>query len=175
MSDDWAQNLANELHKPVRKKFEKRKVIVSGIDDTWAADLVEMGKYEEWNEGIRYLLMVIDVFSKYGWIKPLENKEGLTTANAFHEIFSEERVPKKLWVDKGTEFWNKNMMALMNANGVKRYSTENKEKSMVVERWNRTIKEKIWKLFSARNEYVMWISWKKFWMIITIQNIAALE
>ena len=154
MSDDWAQNLANELHKPVRKKFEKRKVYVKGIDDTWAADLVEMGAYSEWNDNIRYLLMVIDVFSKFGWIKALPNKRGITVANAFHEILQKGRKPKKLWIDKGKEFWNKDMMNIMNDYGIKRYSTENEEKSSVVERWNRTIKEKIWKMFSARNEYV---------------------
>ena len=152
MSDDWAQNLAEELHKPVRRKFPKRKVFVKGIDDTWAADLVEMGSFEEWNEGVRYLLMVIDVFSKYGWIRTLKNKRGDTVAEAFKSIFEEGRKPKKLWVDKGKEFWNKDVKAVMDEEGVERYSTENEEKSAVVERWNRTIKERMWKMFSARND-----------------------
>ena len=154
MSNDWAQNLANELHKPVRRKFLKRKVFVKGIDDTWAADLVEMGSLSEWNEGIRYLLMVIDVFSKYGWIRSLKNKRGETVANAFVSIFSEGRTPKKLWINKGREFWNKNVEEVMNKFGVERYSTQNEEKSSVVERWNRTIKGRIWKMFSSRNEMI---------------------
>ena len=154
MSGDWAQNLANELHKPVRKKFPKRKVFVRGIDDTWGADLVEMGSLAEWNEDIRYLLMVIDVFSKYGWIRTLANKRGDTVANAFVSIFDEGRTPKKLWVDKGKEFWNKNVEAVMEKFGVERYSTQNEEKVSVVERWNRTIKGKIWRLFSAGNEMI---------------------
>ena len=95
MSNDWAQNLANELHKPVKRKFPKRKVFVKGIDDTWAADLVEMGRLSEWNEGIRYLLMVIDVFSKYGWIRTLKNKRGDTVSNAFVSIFGEGTNAKK--------------------------------------------------------------------------------
>ena len=152
MSDGWAQNLANELHKPVRRKFPKRKVFVKGIDDTWAADLVEMGSLREWNEGVRYLLMVIDVFSKFGWIRTLKNKRGDTVAEAFKSIFKEGRKPKKLWVDKGNEFWNMEVKAVMDENGVERYSTENEEKSAVVERWNRTIKERMWKMFSARND-----------------------
>ena len=152
MSDDWAQNLAEELHKPVRRKFPKRKVFVKGIDDTWAADLVEMGSFKEWNEGVRYLLMVIDVFSKYGWIRTLKNKRGDTVAEAFKSIFEEGRKPKKLWVDKGKEFWNKDVKAVMDEEGVERYSTENEEKSAVVERWNRTIKERMWKMFSAKND-----------------------
>ena len=154
MSDDWAQNLANELHKPVKRNFPKRKVFVKGIDDTWAADLVEMGSLSEWYEGIRYLLMVIDVFSKYGWIRTLKNKRGDTVANAFVSIFNEGRTPKKLWIDKGREFWNKNVEEVMKKFGVERYSTQNEEKSSVVERWNRTIKERIWKMFSARNEMI---------------------
>ena len=152
MSDDWAQNLANELHKPVKRKFQKRKVFVKGIDDTWAADLVEMGSLSEWNEGVRYLLMVIDVFSKFGWIQMMKNKKGITVAEAFKKIFRKGRKPKKLWVDKGKEFWNKEVKAVMDENGVERYSTENEEKSSVVERWNRTIKERMWKMFSATNE-----------------------
>ena len=154
MSDDWAQNLAEELHKPVKRKFPKRKVFVKGIDDTWAADLVEMGSFSEWNEGVRYLLMVIDVFSKYGWIQTLKNKKGISVAEAFKSIFKEGRKPKKLWIDKGKEFWNKDVKAVMDEEGVERYSTENEEKSAVVERWNRTIKERMWKMFSARNDTI---------------------
>ena len=154
MSKDWAQNLAEELHKPVRKKFPKRKVFVKGIDDTWGADLVEMGSHSKFNEGIRYLLMVIDVFSKFGWIRVLKNKQGETVAKAFNSIFKEGRVPKKLWVDKGKEFWNKNVEEIMDKFGVERYSTQNEEKVSVVERWNRTIKGKLWKLFSARNSMI---------------------
>ena len=128
MSEDWAQNLAEELHKPVRKKFSKRKVFVKGIDDTWGADLVEMGAYSKFNEGIRYLLMVIDIFSKFGWIRVLKNKRGDTVAEAFVSIFEEGRVPKKLWVDKGKEFWNKNVDEVMKKFEVERYSTQNEEK-----------------------------------------------
>ena len=75
MSSDWSQQLAEELHKPITKKFRKRRVISYGIDKIWAADLVEIQKFSKWNKGIKYLLMVIDVFSKYGWIKPLKDKK----------------------------------------------------------------------------------------------------
>ena len=72
MRSDWSQQLAEErrtweLHKPITRNFRKRTVISYGIDKIWAADLVEMQKYSKWNKGIKYLLMVIDVFSKYGW------------------------------------------------------------------------------------------------------------
>ena len=96
----------NELHQPIRRQFPKRRVISYGIDNIWAADLVEMGKFSKWNKGIKYLLMVIDVFSKFGWIRPLKDKRGQTVADAFKDIFKTKRKPKMLWTDKGSEFFN---------------------------------------------------------------------
>ena len=139
MSEGWAQNLANKLHRPIRRRFPKRRVISYGIDNIWAADLVEMGKFSS-KKGIKYLLMVIDVFSKFGWIRPLKDKRGQTVADAFRSIFA-KRKPQKLWTDKGSEFFNGIMKDLLHKNGVTLYTTENEEKSSVVERWNKTMKE----------------------------------
>ena len=86
MSGDWSQQLADELHKPITRNFQKRRVISNGIDDIWAADLVEMQEFSKWNKGIRYLLMVIDVFSKYGWIRELKDKKTETVTKAFGDI-----------------------------------------------------------------------------------------
>ena len=69
----WTDQLADELHKPTIKNFPKRKVYVNGIDKIWAADLVEMQAFSKFNRGVRYLLTVIDVFSKYGWMLPLKD------------------------------------------------------------------------------------------------------
>ena len=142
----WTDQLANELHKPVIYHFRRRKVVVNDIDEIWAADLVDMQSFSKFNNGIKYLLMVIDVFSKYGWIVPLKSKTGVDVANALSKIFGERR-PMKMWLDKGKEFYNKQVKAL----GVQLYSTENEEKSSVVERWNRTMKEKMFKYFSANS------------------------
>ena len=87
MSSDWSQQLADEPHKPITRNFSTRSVISNGIDKIWTADLVEMQKFSKWNKGIKYLLMVIDVFSKYGWIKPLKDKKTETVSKAFDEIF----------------------------------------------------------------------------------------
>ena len=154
MSEGWAQNLANELHQPIRRQFPKRRVISYGIDNIWAADLVEMGKFSKWNKRFRYLLMVIDVFSKFGWIRPLKDKRGQSVADAFKDIFKTKRKPKMLWTDKGSEFFNGIMKDLLHKNGVKLYTTENEEKSSVVERWNRTMKEKLFRMFSANNNTI---------------------
>jgi hypothetical protein len=106
-----------------------------------------MQAFAEFNDGVKYLLCVIDIFSKYGWIVPLKSKTGVEVADAFKKIFSEGRKPEKLWVDKGKEFYNKDVKSL----GVELYSTENEEKSCVVERWNRTMKEQMFKYFSANS------------------------
>ena len=109
-----------------------------------------MQQFSKWNKGYKYLLMVIDVFSKYGWIVPLKDKRGETVMMSYKTIFKEGRIPKYLWTDKGKEFYNKHMKDLLNKHNIKLYSTENEEKSSVVERWNRTIKTKMWKQFTVQ-------------------------
>ena len=148
----WTDTLAEELHKPVKRKFRKRKIISFGIDDIWAADLVEMGPLAKYNDNVKYILSVIDIFSKYGFMVPLKNKSGLSVAKAFEELFR-TRKPNKIWSDKGTEFYNKDVSKVLRENDIEIYSTENEEKSAVVERWNRTMKEKMYKYFSANNTY----------------------
>ena len=100
-------DLADELHKPVKRKFPRRRVISKSIDEIWAADLVEMQQFSKWNNGCKYLLMMIDIFSKFGWIVPLKNKKGQIVAKVFNQIFRKNRVPKYLWTDKGKEFYTK--------------------------------------------------------------------
>ena len=145
--------LAEELHKPVKRKFRKRRVLVSGIDKIWAADLADMTAFKDYNDGYTFLLLVIDTFSKYGWIIPLKNKKGETMVKAFKTIFEEGRTPGKLWTDKGTEFYNKNMNDLRKLYDIELYSTENEEKSSIAERWIRTMKEKMFKYFTDNNTY----------------------
>ena len=139
--------LAEELHRPIKRKFKKRRVIVNGIDKIWAADLADMTAFKDYNDGYTFLLLVIDTFSKYGYLIPLKNKKGETVADALKDIFK-KRKPGKLWTDKGKEFYNKNVKDL-----VELYSTENEEKSSIAERWVRTIKEKMWKYFTDNNTY----------------------
>ena len=148
---EWTNELADELHKPIRRKFQKRHVFVRNVDDTWAADLVEMQSFAKFNDGVKYILMIIDVFSKYGWAVPLKTKTGIAVADALRDLFKHQLPPKKLWTDKGKEFYNKHVAEVLAKNNIQIYSTENEEKASVVERWNRTIKTKMWKYFSANN------------------------
>ena len=142
------KSLAEELHKPMRRKFKRRRVLINGIDKIWAADLVDMQAFSKFNRGVKYLLAVIDVCSKYGWLIPLKDKTGKSVTLALKTIFK-QRKPEKMWVDKGKEFYNKDVKDL-----IELYSTENEEKSSVVERWNRMMKEKMWKYFSANSTNV---------------------
>ena len=142
------KDLAEELHKPIRRKFKKRRVLVDGKDKIWAADLVDMQAFTKFNRGFKYLLAVIGVFSKYGWLIPLKDKTGKSVASALKIIF-EERRPEKMWVDKGKEFYNKDVKDLITL-----YSTEDEEKASVVERWIRTMKEKMWKYFTTKSTNV---------------------
>ena len=148
--ENWQVKLADELHKPIKRNFTPRRVIANHIDEIWCSDLVEMQQFSKWNKGYRYLLMVLDVFSKYGWIVPLKDKKGETVAEAFKKIFKEGRKPQYLWTDKGKEYYNKHVKELLDKNKITLYSTENEEKSSVCERWNRTIKTQMWKQFTIQ-------------------------
>ena len=104
-----------------------------------------MQVFSKFNRGVKDLLAVIDVFSKYGWLIPLKDKMGKSVASALKTIFKERKL-EKMWVDKGKEFYNTHVKDL-----IELYSTENEEKSSMVERWIRTMKEKMWKYFSANS------------------------
>lgn len=149
---------AKELHAPVRKNFPRRKVITLGIDDLWAADLMIMSNYSKENKGFKYILNVIDTFSKYVWAKPLRRKNGKDVTEAFEDIILDAKMikhnsPKNLHTDKGTEFKNKEFKALMEEYKINLYHTENEEKSSIVERFNRTLNERMKVLFEANNNF----------------------
>ena len=95
----FTNEVAEELYKPVTRKFQRR-VNVNSIDEIWAADLIDMQAFSKDNNGIKYLLTVISIFSKFVWIIPLKQKSGQEVANAFSRILNERR-PSKMWVDKG--------------------------------------------------------------------------
>ena len=93
--------MANELHKPIIRKFKKRKVYSSFIDNIWGADLADMQSLSKHSKGIKYLLCVIDLFTKYAWVIPIKDRKGTSIVNAFKEIISKKKKkkPNKIWVD----------------------------------------------------------------------------
>ena len=96
--------LANELHKPIIRKFKKRKVYSSFRDNIWGVDLADMQSLSKYNKGIKYLLCAIDLFSKYAWVVLLKDKRGITIINTFQKIISKGRKPNRIWVDKVMNF-----------------------------------------------------------------------
>ena len=109
-----------------------------------------MSSFSKSNKGYKYLLTVIDVFSKYGRIVPLKTNTGKVVAQVFRKLFLNGS-PSCVWIDKGTEFYNQQLKAVLTANNVMLYSTENEEKLSIVEQWNRTMKNIMWKYFTVNN------------------------
>ena len=149
----WLEGVdAYTLHKPARRKFKTNRVIVSTIDQQWQADLVDMSSLQKFNHGFRYILTCIDILSKYAWAYPLKTKCGKDIVNAFQNIFTSKK-PKYLNTDAGTEFMNHRFQRFLKQQDVKFFRTFNNTKASVVERFNRTLKTKMWKYFTSQHTY----------------------
>ena len=138
--------LAEELHKPIIKIFKRRKVYYSFKDNIWGVDLADMQLISKYNKGIRYLLCVIDLFSRYAWVIPLKNKKGDSVVEGFKKIFDDSnRKPNKIWVDHGSEFYINKFKSFLKKNSIEMCSTYNEGKSVVAERFIKTLKNEIYK------------------------------
>ena len=142
------------MHKPIRKRFPRRRIEVGGIDDQWQIDLADMVQLRTSNDGYQYLLTCIDIYSKYAWVVPVKNKGGQEVARALDKIFKEGRVPKRIQSDKGREFLNHIVQDLFKQYGIHFFTSEDPQiKCAVVERFNRTLKGRIWKYFTKSRVY----------------------
>ena len=151
-----SEQLAEELHKPIIRKFKKRTVYSGFKGIIWDAHLADMQLIRKFNKGFR-LLCVIDIFSKYAWVAPLKDKKGISIVNAFQKILKEsDRKPNKIWVDKGSEFYNNSFKKWLKDNDNEMYSIHNKGKSVVAERFIRALKTKIYKYMTlvSKNVYI---------------------
>ena len=151
------EQLANELHKPIIRKFEKGKVCSTFKDNIWGVDLADMQLLSKYNKGIRFVLSVIDIFSKYAWVVPIKDKKGISIVKAFQIILKQSnRKPNKIWVDKGSEFYNAYFKKWLRDNDIVMYSTHNEGKSVVAEIFIRTLKSKIYKYMTSisKNAYI---------------------
>ena len=147
--------LANELHKPIIRKFKKRKVYSSFRDNIWGVDLADMQSLSRYNKGIKYLLCAVDLFSKNAWVIPLKSKKGISIVNGFQKIISKGRKPNKIWTDQGTEFYNNSFKNFLKMNNFKMYSTFNEGEFVVPERFIRTFKNKIFKHMTAISKNIL--------------------
>ena len=126
-------------------------------DIIWGVDLADMQLLSKFNKGFRFLLCVIDSFSKYARIVPLKDKKGISIVNAFQKILKEsDRKPNKIWIDKGSEFYKNYFKKWLRDNNIEMYSTHNEGKSVSAERFIRTLKNKIYKYTTSisKNVYI---------------------
>ena len=142
---------AYTLHVPAAKHFPRNRVLVNGIDVQFQADLVDMTPYSEENDGTRFLLTCIDVFSKYAWVRPLSSKTARCVTDAFKDILCQGRIPRKIQTDEGKEFYNKAFQEMIQQYDIKHFSTANETKCSIIERWNRTLKTIMWRYLTAAN------------------------
>jgi hypothetical protein len=141
------------LHKPARKRYNTRPYRTGNIDQQWQADLVEMIPYENVNDGYRYILTIIDLFSRYAWAEPLKDKTGNEVAAAFRHVFAHGRKPQRLQTDDGREFDNRVVQHLLNIENIRFFTVKSQFKAAVCERFNRTLKTKMWRHFTRMGNY----------------------
>ena len=146
-------NFINQL---LKKKFKKIRVYSLFKDNIWGVGLADMQLINKFNKGTRFLLCVIDIFSivsKYSWVVTLKDKKGVTIVNAFQKVLGRSnRKPNKIWVDKGSDFYNSSFIKWLKGNDIEMYSTYNQGKSVVAERFIRTLKNKNYKYMTSISE-----------------------
>ena len=141
------RDLGYTLHKPRRRRFPTLPVLVFGIDEQWAVDLIEVINIAKYNRGYRYLLTVVDVLSKHAWVQPVKSKTGKAVTDAFEKILKGRRKPINLQTDDD----NKTFQGLMKRKGIHHFSTSGDTKASVVERFNRTLKKRMYRYFTVKN------------------------
>ncbi len=147
------KRIAEEVHKPARKNFVRRRVEILGLNDLIECDLVEMIPHAKANKNYKYLLTAINAFSKYAWAVPLKSKSGGEVAKALDNIFREIAPPKNAHTDRGKEFYNAECKKVFDKYSINHYSTYSEIKAPLIERFNRTLKTRMYREFSARGTY----------------------
>lgn len=141
------------LNRKVQRHFQRGRVMVSGIDDQWEADLADFQKYSKENEDFKYLLFVIDVFSRFLWVEPLKDKTSNEIVSAFDSIlFETHRHPKRLRTDAATDFTSSGFQKLMRMENINHFVTHSEKQANYVERVIQTMKKKIFRYMVAQNK-----------------------
>ena len=149
------------MHKPSRRNFKRNKIYAPEIDSLWEADLAFVQDVAKENDGVNYLLVVIDVFSKFLWVRPMKNKTARSLVHAFDSILSEKRKLEKLRTDKGTEFINESFQQYLKKQGIQFYTATNEPKAAVVE--------------TKTKNFILFEYNQKFHPLGNIQNCSAFE
>lgn len=154
--DKWAPDqLAYTLHKPFKKRFPTRAYRVGGLNELWQIDLLEMIPYHRVNNGFKYIFVCIDVFSRFVRAEPIKNKTGKESAMKFKKIIeSASQSPRNVQSDFGKEFYNKEMKYVFEKYNINHYTVDSQFKASVVERFNRTLREKLNRYFTFSGKKV---------------------
>lgn len=156
MKTSIRSGLAKELHKQARKNYPRRNVQLKGMNDLYQADLVDMIKFSRWNKGYKYILTIINCFTKLAFALPIKTKSGLEISKVLDPIL--QMYPMKHFqTDQGTEFFNSYVRNLLKKYNINHYHTFSDKKASIVERFNRTLKSKMWIMFSEQGNY-HWLS-----------------
>ena len=152
--DRWFETqLTYTLHKPTRIRFPRNKTLVKSIDDQWQVDLCDMQSKQHSNDGKRYILTCIDCFSKFAWAESIKQKTADEIIIALEKIFASGRKPKRLQSDSGSEFRNKKVQVFLRKNNIHFFTTDSELKASIIERFNRTLKTRMYKYFTKSNTY----------------------
>jgi hypothetical protein len=153
VSDYLASQEVYSIHRPKRQRFLRNRVVASAIDSDWQADLCDMQALKVKNRGYNYILTVIDVLSKFAWAEPLKMKKPENVVEAFRKILKESnRKPDRLFTDRGLEFLGRPFREFLEEEGIHQLMSQNDTvKASVAERYNRTLKTRLWKYFSYAN------------------------
>ena len=147
-------DLSQELNKPSIQKFERQKIIVDHINELHSTDLVDMSQYSKINKGYKYIFSNIDVFSKIAYAYPIKSKNIRDIKPCFEKIFKKNK-PEYIWSDKEPAFFRKEMQQFFKDNNVKIYHTNSYLKSVIIERFNRLLRELMMKEF-VKNNNTIW-------------------
>lgn len=150
---EWLQEQdAFTLHRYARKKFPRRMYTVFKMDHVWESDLADMRALKTYNDNMTFLLIAIDVFSKYTWVEPLKDKTSKSVATAFEKILRLGRIPDFLQTDKGREYLGREMQDVLRKYDIRYRVVRSPDvKCAVAERMIRTLKERMWRYFTHRN------------------------
>ena len=150
----WLQeNETYTLHKPLRRKFIRNRVIVGDINQQWDIDIGDMQKFKKKNKNFNYFLLAIDVLSKYVRTVALKTKSAKEVTSAFQNMISDGQVPATVHSDRGKEFTNYQFQKLLKKFNIKHFFTNNELKAMVAERAIKTLKLKLFKYMTASRKY----------------------
>ena len=148
----WIQKQESySLNKGLKRKFQRGRVVVEGIDDQFDIDLASLIYYADENDGYKYLLVVIDIFSRYGWVEPLKDKTANEIVKAFDKVLQEGRIPKRLRSDSAKDFTSEKFQKYVKSKKITHFVTHTEKRANYVERFIKTLKSKIFKCMVEKN------------------------